>query len=84
MLVFNPQNLGGLPSSFAWSPLDGAGVEDVAIRRADAFAATVSQKGVEEGSFWSQKCSDYLRALFLAAAIDGRDMRAVYALGAGR
>ena len=26
----------------------------VAIRRADAFAATVSQKGVEEGSFWSR------------------------------
>jgi type IV secretion system protein VirD4 len=79
VLTFNPQGLGGLPSSFAWSPLDGADVEDVAIRRADFFAATVSQKGVEEGSFWSQKCSDYLRALFLAAAIAGYDMRRVYA-----
>jgi len=77
--VFNPQGFGGVPSTFAWSPLDGADAEAVAIRRADAFAATVSQKGVEEGSFWSQKCSDCLRALFMAAALGEYDMRRVYA-----
>ena len=40
----------------------------MAIRRAEAFASAVSSKGVEGGEFWAQKSSDYLRALFFAAA----------------
>ncbi len=38
-------------------------------RRADAFAFAVSQKGVEDGTFWSAKASDYLRGYFHAAAL---------------
>jgi hypothetical protein len=49
----------------------------VAICRADAFANSVSQKGVEDASFWAAKASDYLRAYFHAAALAGLDLRRV-------
>ena len=61
--VFNPQHIGGVPSTFCWSPINGCDPA-TAIRRADAFAFAVSQKGVEDGSFWSAKASDYLRGYF--------------------
>jgi type IV secretion system protein VirD4 len=69
VLVFNPQGIGGVSSTFRWNPLDGCQDPQVAIRRADAFSQAVSMKGVEEGSFWSSKASDYLRAYMHAAAI---------------
>jgi type IV secretory pathway TraG/TraD family ATPase VirD4 len=75
--VFNPQAVGGVASTFRWSPLDGCAEPAVAIRRADAFAHAVSQKGVEDGTFWSAKASDYMRAYFHAAALAGADMRTV-------
>jgi type IV secretion system protein VirD4 len=75
--VFNPQHIGGIPSTFAWSPVEGCQDPATAIRRADAFAHSVSQKGVEDGAFWSAKASDYLRAYFHAAALAGLDLRTV-------
>ena len=75
--VFNPQGIGGVPSTFRWNPLEGCQDPAVAIRRADAFANSVSQKGVEDGSFWAAKASDYLRAYFHAAALAGLDLRRV-------
>ena len=75
--VFNPQAIGGVPSTFRWSPVEGCQEPATAIRRADAFAHAVSQKGVEDGTFWSAKASDYLRAYFHAAALAGADMRVV-------
>jgi type IV secretory pathway TraG/TraD family ATPase VirD4 len=75
--VFNPQGIGGVPSTFRWNPLDGCQDPAVAIRRADAFANSVSHKGVEDASFWAAKASDYLRAYFHAAALAGSDMRHV-------
>ena len=75
--VFNPQGIGGVPSTFRWNPLDGCQDPAVAIRRADAFAYSVSQKGVEDGSFWAAKASDYLRGYFHAAALAGLDLRHV-------
>jgi type IV secretion system protein VirD4 len=75
--VFNPQGIGGIASTFRWSPVDGCAEHATAIRRADAFAQAVSQKGVEDGTFWSAKASDYMRAYFHAAALAGLDMRAV-------
>ncbi len=44
--VFNPQGIGGVPSTFRWSPVDGCEDPATAIRRADAFAFAVSHKGV--------------------------------------
>ena len=75
--VFNPQGVGNVPSTFRWDPLDGCQDPATAIRRADAFAESVSQRGVEDGSFWSAKASDYLRAYFHAAALGGLDLRDV-------
>src|ERR1039457_6445666 len=77
--VFNPQHIGGVPPTFRWCPVDGCQDPATAIRRADAFAFAVSQKGVEDGSFWSAKASDYLRGYFHAAALAGFDLRAVAA-----
>ena len=81
--VFNPQYIGGVPSSFCWSPVDGCEDPATAIRRADAFAFAVSQKGVENGTFWSAKASDYLRGYFHAAALADYDLRAVAAWVSG-
>ncbi len=83
MQVFNPQRIGGVPSTFRWNPIDGCLDEAVAIRRADGFANAVSLSGTEDASFWSSKASSYLRALFHAAALAGGDMRLVafWALG---
>jgi len=81
--VFNPQRIGGVASTFCWSPVDGCQDPATAIRRADAFAFAVSQKGVEDGTFWSAKASDYLRGYFHAAALAGYDLRAVAAWVSG-
>ena len=81
--VFNPQHIGGVPSTFCWDPIDGCEDPATAIRRADAFAFAVSQKGVEDGSFWSAKASDYLRGYFHAAAMADYDLRTVAAWVSG-
>src|SRR6202167_4943224 len=81
--VFNPQRIGDVPSTFCWSPVDGCEDPATAIRRADAFAFAVSQKGVEDGTFWSAKASDYLRGYFHAAALARYDLRAVAAWVSG-
>ena len=81
--VFNPQHIGGVPSTFRWNPIDGCEDPATAIRRADAFAFAVSQKGVEDGSFWSAKASDYLRGYFHAAALADYDLRTVAAWVSG-
>jgi type IV secretion system protein VirD4 len=81
--VFNPQHIGGVPSTFRWSPVEGCEDPATAIRRADSFAFAVSQKGVEDGTFWSAKASDYLRGYFHAAALAGYDLRAVTAWVSG-
>ena len=64
-------------------PVEGCEDPATAIRRADAFAFAVSQKGVEDGSFWSAKASDYLRGYFHAAALARYDLRAVAAWVSG-
>jgi type IV secretory pathway TraG/TraD family ATPase VirD4 len=81
--VFNPQHIGNVPSTFRWSPVEGCQDPATAIRRADAFAFAVSQKGVEDATFWSAKASDYLRGYFCAAALTQQDLRAVTAWVSG-
>src|SRR5215472_13303561 len=81
--VFNPQGVGGVPSTFRWNPVAGCDDPATAIRRADGFAKAVNLAGTEEASFWSGKASDLMRCLFHAAACAGGDMRLVarWALG---
>src|SRR5208282_6025222 len=66
--LFNPQHIGRVASTFRWDPVAGCEDPATAIRRADAFAFAVSQKGVEDGTFWSAKASDYLRGYFCRRA----------------
>ena len=86
VLVFNPQSIGGVASTFRWNPVEGCADEAVAIRRADGFANAISMSGTEDPSFWTSKASSYLRALFHAAALSGGDMRLVarWALGSAQ
>jgi type IV secretory pathway TraG/TraD family ATPase VirD4 len=79
--VLNPQHIGGVPSSFCWSPVAGCEDPATAIRRADAFAGL--QNGAPDGSSWSAKASEYLRGYFHAAALAGYDLRAVAAWVSG-
>src|SRR5262249_2093852 len=81
--VFNPQQVGAVPSTFRWNPVAGCADPATAIRRADGFAKAVNMAGAEEASFWSGKASDFMRCLFHAAARAGGDMREVarWALG---
>ena len=61
--TFNPQGIGGVPSSFAFDVIGGTpedrGCLDIstAIRRANAFAYAVSSQGMEDGAFWASKTS---------------------------
>jgi type IV secretion system protein VirD4 len=75
--VFNPQQVGGVPSTLRWNPVTGCADPATAIRRADGFAHAVNMSGTEDASFWTAKASDYLRRLFHAAAHAGGDMRLV-------
>src|SRR5256886_2575677 len=81
--VFNPQHTGGVASHLCWDAVAGCEGPATAIRRADAFAFAVSQKGVEDGTFWSAKASDSLRGYFPAAALARYDLPAVAAWVAG-
>ena len=75
--VFNPQQIGGVPSTFRWNPIIGCRDQATAIRRADGFAKAISMGGVEDSSFWTAKASDYLRGYFHAAALADADLRLV-------
>ena len=83
MHVFNPQGIGGVASTFRWSPLQGCENPSTAIRRADAITQAVSLEGTEDASFWTAKASSWMRGMFHAAALAGTDMRTVvrWALG---
>ena len=81
--VLNPARLGDVTSTVRFNPIEGCADPAVAVRRADAFASAVSMKGSDNGDYFAGKCSSYLRALFLAAAIVGGDMRLVAKWGLG-
>src|SRR5216683_4030609 len=65
--VFNPQGIGGVPSTFRWNPLEGCQDPAVAIRRADGFANAIKVEG--DNAFFQNAARSYLRALFHAAAL---------------
>jgi len=72
-----PSTSAASPPPSPGTPLDACEEPAVAIRRADAFATAVTQKGVEDASFWAAKASDYLRGYFHAAALPRLDLRHV-------
>lgn len=75
--VFNPQGIGGIPSTLRWSPVEGCRDAATAIRRADAFTEAADSRGTDDGAFWDSAASNCMRALFTAAALVDADMRLV-------
>ena len=76
--VFNPEGIGGLPSTFRWNPLQGCEQPAIALQRAAAFTAATESKGLHDMAFWIGKASSVLASLLHAAALDGRTMSDVY------
>lgn len=77
--VFDPQRLApGLPAGLQWSPVRGCVDPLTAMIRAAGFAAASGFGDVESGGFWEGKTRGAIQALLHAAAIDGRDARALY------
>lgn len=72
--LFNPENLGGLVSTFRWSPVAGCERPAVAAERAAALVGATSAAGGEDGTFWLDSSSKVLRCLLMAAALDNRTM----------
>jgi hypothetical protein len=75
--VFNPAAIGGLPSTFRWSPIAGCEDKAVAIRRADGFANAINLG--EDSELFKNAARTYLRAMFHAAAIIDSDLMQVAA-----
>ncbi len=49
--VFNPEGVGGLPSTFRWDPLSGCEHPAIALQRAMAFTAATESKGLHDMTF---------------------------------
>jgi type IV secretory pathway TraG/TraD family ATPase VirD4 len=76
--VFNPEGIGGVPSTFRWNPLQDCEQPAVALQRATSFTAATESKGLHDMAFWIGKASSVLASLMHAAALDGRTMHEVY------
>lgn len=76
--VFNPEGIGGLPSSFRWNPLQGCEQPAVALQRATSFTAATESKGLHDMVFWIGKATSVLASFLHAAALDGRTMLDMY------
>lgn len=78
--VFDPQRIGGprTRSTLRFDPIPGCQDPSVAMRRGTAFTDAVRTKGTEADNFWTEQASVQMPALFCAAALGGRDLRAPY------
>lgn len=80
--TFNPQGIGGIPSTFAIDPVDGCKDIEIAIRRANVLVSATStgstgEKGGENADWFKSKTADILGGLMHAAALLGADFRLV-------
>jgi hypothetical protein len=76
--VFNPEGIGGLPSTFRWNPVRGCDQPAVALQRAASFTAATESRSLHDMAFWIGKASSVLASLLHAAALDGATMNEVY------
>ncbi|MDN5915947.1 MAG: type IV secretory system conjugative DNA transfer family protein [Pseudonocardia sp.] len=79
VMLFNPENLGGLGSTVWWSPVRGCADSQVATERAGHMVgATASgDEGSGDGDRWEDWAAGVLCALLMAADLNGRDMATV-------
>ncbi len=76
--VFDPQHLAGdIDAGLRWSLTRGCDQPMTAMIRAAGLAAGTG-KGAEDGSFWQGQTEAALRALLMAAALDGRGAADLY------
>jgi len=77
--ILNPDGLGNVPTTLAWSPLEGCQDAATAIRRAgDLMAASPRDKGGKDA--WHEaRGAKLLRFMLRAAAAAGKTMREVEA-----
>jgi type IV secretion system protein VirD4 len=76
--VFNPEGIGGVPSTFRWNPLAGCEQQAVALQRATSLTAATQTQGMQDMAFWIGKAAAVLACLLHAAALDHRTMTDVY------
>jgi hypothetical protein len=73
--VWNPENVGGIGSTFRWNLVSGCQDPAAAFRRATAL---VGPPGTGDMAWWVEKAAVTLAALLHCAAILGTDMRTVW------
>jgi len=77
--VFDPEGIGGVPSTFAIDPVYGCQNKLVAARRAIALVESVDTAKMKDGDWFRQKATSILAGLMHAGALMGADMRMVAA-----
>lgn len=77
--VFNPEEIGGVPSTFAIDPVYGCEDKMVASRRAVALVESVDTSKMKDGDWFRQKATTILAGLMHVGALMGADMRMVAA-----
>ncbi len=77
--VLNPGGDGGIPSTLAWSPLDGCTSPAIAIERAGYLMAAAPKDSGGKAAWWDAKGAELLRLMLHAAALAGATMHEVTA-----
>lgn len=77
--VFNPQAIGGIPSTFQFNPVFGCHIKAVAIRRAQALVQAVDTGKMKDGDWFRDKAAQLLAAMLYVAAIMNADFRLIAA-----
>jgi len=75
--VFNPQGIGGVPSTFQLNPVAGCEVKSVAIRRAQALCNAADTASMKDGDWFKSKAAQILAELLYVAALLRGDLQVV-------
>ncbi|RZT75451.1 type IV secretory pathway TraG/TraD family ATPase VirD4 [Pseudonocardia sediminis] len=76
VMLFNPENLGGLGSTVWWSPVRGCADSQTAAERAGHMVGAAAS-GDDDGDRWDDWAAAVLCALLMAADLNDRDMATV-------
>jgi type IV secretion system protein VirD4 len=77
--IFNPQEIGGVPSTFRINIVAGCQAKAVAIRRAQALCNATTTKGMKDADFFKDKAAQMLSGMLYTAALMKADLRVVAA-----
>ena len=77
--ILNADRYGGIPTTLAWSPVEGCGDRDTAIRRAKDFMAASPRDPSGRDSYHENRGTQLIQYMLRAAAAVGASMREVNA-----